>query len=115
MSALLYLYLFHGTWAQSSSITRSEQVIGRLYTEAILGNRVFDGALAHADSMLALCNGDVDAALIRMARYDVSASFARGALAGVGGFATLLVTVPTAAPASICPRDCPPHLGSGIN
>ena len=65
-----------------------------LYTEAILGNRVFAGAIVHAEEMLRRCNGDVEAALVKLARYDVSASFARGAIAGVGGFATLLVTVP---------------------
>ena len=84
----------------AESESRAEQLIHTLYSEAILGNRLMDGAIAQGEEMLRAWEGDQEAAVKAMARLDASKSFARGALAGVGGFTTMLLTIPASVLAS---------------
>ena len=88
-----------------TSESQAQRLIGRLYSEAILGNRVVVGAIETAEKAIA-ASDSVEAAGESLARWDIGAAVARGAVAGVGGFSTLLVAVPASVASSwlLCMR-----------
>lgn len=88
-----------------TSESKAQRLIGRLYTEAIVGNRVVSGAVEQAEKARSATDS-VEAAVESLARWDIGAAVARGAVAGVGGFSTLLVAVPASVASSwlLCMR-----------
>eukprot|EP01052_Picozoa_sp_SAG31_P033295 SAG31_NODE_3742_length_3930_cov_25.606108_1_plen_451_part_00 len=93
------------------------RIIGLLYAEAINGNKLVSSAKDHAEQARRSTSerqsgqheqfnescagaGGVDAAVDQLVAWDTRAAVARGAVAGVGGFATLLVSVPAAVASS---------------
>jgi len=88
-----------------TSESQAQRLIGRLYVEAILGNRVVSGAVEQAESART-ATSSTEAAVESLARWDIGTAVARGAVAGVGGFSTLLVAVPATVASSwlLCMR-----------
>ena len=85
---------------EEAKVGKGDRAIGMLYREAIAGTAVTNGAIQQAEEALAACGGDVTKAVTNLARWDVSGAFIRGGIAGVGGFTTMLVSVPASVAAS---------------
>lgn len=84
----------------TTSVGKGDQLVGMLYNEAIVGNVVTKGAIQLAEEARSACGGDIEQAVTYLAKWDISGAFARGAVAGVGGFTTMLVAVPASVAAS---------------
>jgi hypothetical protein len=69
------------------------RLVGQILTTAINGNGPFKGAAAVADELRAK-TGDVEAAVDRLVAAHVKLAAASGAITGLGGLATLPVTIP---------------------
>merc|ERR1711871_148829 len=86
--------------ADSTSVGKSDRLVGMLYNEAIVGNSVTKGAVQLAQEAQEACDGDAERAVTYLAKWDASSAFARGAVTGVGGFTTMVVAVPASVTAS---------------